>query len=385
MMRSEKSSRSVDYDDVVIPAWGHTPEDLRALGYARDPSHLFGRIQRVASWNTDGPSLSRHGLALGLDFALPSIEDERPSTDGSTRIVLRLADGERIEAVHMPRPNGRVTMCLSTQVGCAMGCAFCATAKMGLRRNLAEHEIVGQLLALMHRYGPKTRERVNLVFMGMGEPLHNVEALMRALDILCHPSGLGLAPCRITVSTAGHVAGLDRLAAARYLPELAVSVNAATDSIRRSLMPVNRRWPLADLRAALARWPKRPHQKLTLEYVLLDGVNDDPQNADRLAEWTGDLACLINVIPFNAWEGSPYREPSRERVDAFVARLRGHGHLVRVRLSRGRDAQAACGQLWTEKEASLPVSPNPSVSVTQTVQVPVALPVNPAMALLVSE
>lgn len=357
MMRSEKSSDRLAIVGAMV--WDRLPEDLHALGYARDPNHLFGRLQRVSTWNDHGPSLSRHGLALSLDLALPSIEEERPSADGSTRVVLRLADGERIEAVHMPRPTirPRVTMCLSTQVGCAMGCAFCATAKMGLRRNLAAHEIVGQLLAMMHRFGPKTGERLNLVFMGMGEPLHNVDALMRALDVLCHASGLGLAPSRITVSTAGHVAGLDRLATSRHLPELAVSVNAASDPIRRRLMPVSRRWPLADLRAALARWPRRPHQKLTLEYVLLDGVNDDPQNADRLAEWTGDLASLINVIPFNAWEGSPYREPARDRVDAFVARLRSHGCLVKVRLSRGRDAQGACGQLWTEKEASLPLSP----------------------------
>ena len=330
-----------------MKAWDRSPDDLRALGYPRDARYLFGRLQRISTWDESGPVLSRYGAAMNLDLGLPTIESEHRSNDGSTRIVLRLEDGERIEAVHMPRPTKgqRVTMCLSTQVGCAMGCTFCATAKMGLKRNLAVHEMVGQLLALMHRLGPRTGEKLNLVFMGMGEPLHNVDALVRALDILCDPSGLGLAPSRITVSTAGHVAGLERLAQARFLPELAVSVNAATDEIRRSLMPLNRRWPLADLRAALARFPRRPHQKITLEYVLLDGVNDDLRNADRLAEWTGDLAHLVNVIPFNAWPGSPYREPSAERLSAFVTRLREHGCLVKVRHNRGRDAQAACGML----------------------------------------
>jgi 23S rRNA (adenine2503-C2)-methyltransferase len=284
-----------------------------------------------------------------LRFDLPKIVEERPSTDGSTRLVLALEDGARIEAVHMPRAvvRPRVTLCLSSQVGCAMGCTFCATARMGLVRNLAAHEIVGQVLAVLHRYGPRSAQQLNLVFMGMGEPLHNVEALVRALDVLCDPAGLGVPATRITVSTAGHVPGLDRLAAARWVPELAVSVNGATDEVRRSLMPIGKKWPLADLRAALTRWPRRPHQKITLEYVLLAGVNDDDASADRLAEWTGELRHILNVIPFNDWgtASSPYREPSAERTDAFVARLRSHGCLVKVRRSRGRDARAACGTL----------------------------------------
>ncbi len=249
----------------------------------------------------------------------------------------------------MPRAvrRPRVTVCLSSQVGCAMGCTFCATARMGLVRNLTAAEIVGQLLALLHRYGPNTPQQLSLVFMGMGEPLHNVDAVMRALDVLCDPAGLGVAPSRVTVSTAGHVAGLERLATARYLPELAISVNAATDEVRRQLMPIDKKWPLAELRAALARWPKRPHQKITLEYVLLRGVNDDVESAERLADWIGDLRHIVNVIPFNAWgdESSPYREPSEESVRAFTATLYARGCLVTVRHSRGRDVRAACGTL----------------------------------------
>ena len=335
-----------------VPAWDRTVADLRALGYERDPRHLFGRLQRIGTWDARGPVLARAGRALverSLHLDLPSIVDERASSDGATRIVLALADGRRIEAVHMPRAvvRPRVTVCLSTQVGCAMGCTFCATARMGLVRNLAAHEIVGQLLAVLHRHGPSSAQRLNLVFMGMGEPLHNVEALVRALEVLCDPAGLGVPPSRVTVSTAGHVAGIARLAEARYVPELAVSVNGATDDVRRSLMPIGKRWPLAELRASLARWPVRPHQKITLEYVLLAGVNDDDRSADLLAEWTGDLRHVVNVIPFNDWGdgASPYREPSSHRIDAFVARLRGHGCLVKVRRSRGRDARAACGTL----------------------------------------
>lgn len=339
-------------DAARISAWDRTPADLQRLGYTRDPGHLFGRLQRVTSWDEKGPVLARRGRELvdrTLDLALPEIVEERPSTDGSTRMVLALGDGARIEAVHMPRAvkRPRVTVCLSSQVGCAMGCTFCATARMGLVRNLAAHEIIGQLLAVMLRLGPKSAEQLNLVFMGMGEPLHNVDAILRTLDVLCDTAGLGIAPSRITVSTAGHVPGLDRLATTPWLPELAISVNGATDVVRRQLMPIGKRWPLGDLREALTRWPLPPHRRFTLEYVLLADVNDDVASADRLADWIGELRHVVNVIPFNAWEGSGYREPSFERVQAFVGRLRERGSFVTIRRSRGRDARAACGTLAT--------------------------------------
>ena len=334
------------------PVWDKGPEALRALGYPRDPRHLFGRFQRLATWDAEGPVLSREARALAeasLDLSLPHIVEEAPSRDGSTRLVLALADGARIEAVHMPRAvrRPRVTVCLSSQVGCAMGCTFCATARMGLVRNLEAHEIVGQLFAVLRRYGPITSHQLSLVFMGMGEPLHNVDAVVGALDVLCDPAGLGVAPSRVTVSTAGHVAGLERLARARYLPELAVSVNAATDVVRRRLMPIDKKWPLAELRAALARWPQRPHQKITLEYVLLDGINDDLESAERLAAWIGDLRHMLNVIPFNAWgtTSSPYCAPSEEKLRAFVARVHELGCLVTVRRTRGQDVRGACGTL----------------------------------------
>lgn len=344
------AAKSAGYGCDVQSAWDRTPEELRALGYARDPRHLFGRLQRVATWGAAGPELARAGRELVADrlsLELPVIVDERPSADGATKVVLQLADGARVEAVHMPRAvkRPRTTVCLSSQVGCAMGCTFCATARMGLVRSMTPAEIVAQLLVVMNRFGPRNAESLNLVFMGMGEPLHDVEHLIRALEVLCDTAGLGIAPSRITVSTVGHVAGLERLMASRHIPQLAVSVNAASDELRRSLMPVNRKWPLAELRAALSRWPE---SKITLEYVLLAGVNDDDASADRLAAWVGDLRHVVNVIPFNAWDGAPYTEPSAERVAAFCARLHAGGCLAKVRNSRGRDAQAACGMLATE-------------------------------------
>ena len=336
----------------MIPAWDQSPADLRALGWARDPAHLFGRLQRLATWGDGGPTLAREArafVAANLETSLPSILEEVPSRDGSTRVVLGLADGARIEAVHMPRAlkRPRVTVCLSSQVGCAMGCTFCATAGMGLVRDLAAHEIVGQLFAVLRRFGPRAPESLSLVFMGMGEPLHNAAAVIRALDVLCDPAGLGIAPSRITVSTAGHLAGLALLRAAKYVPLLAVSVNAVTDDLRRRLMPIGKRWPLAEVHAALAAWPATQHRKITLEYVLLDGVNDGLEHADRLARWASDLHHVIDVIPFNAWgaDDSPYRAPESARVDAFVARLHERGCLVSVRRTRGRDVRGACGTL----------------------------------------
>jgi 23S rRNA (adenine2503-C2)-methyltransferase len=346
------------------PVWDRTADDLRALGYPRDARHLFGRFQRLATWDARGPVLSRAARALAeasLDLSLPEIVEEAPSRDGSTRLVVALADGARVEAVHMPRAvrRPRVTICLSSQVGCAMGCTFCATAGMGLVRNLAAHEIIGQLFAVMRRRGPISSHQLSLVFMGMGEPLHNVDAVVRALDVLCDPAGLGVAPSRVTVSTAGHIAGLERLARSRYLPELAVSVNAATDVVRRRLMPIDKKWSLRELRAALSRWPRRPHQKITLQYVLMDGVNDDLESASRLAEWIGDLRHVLNVIPFNTWgtTDSPYRAPSEERVRAFVARVHELGCLVTVRRTRGRDVRGACGTLVSINGSGAGVGP----------------------------
>lgn len=345
--------------------WALRPRDLTDLGYERDARHLFGRIQRVETWLDAGPILSRaaRDLLAPLDRSLPTITDALRSRDGSTRIVLALpSDGTSIEAVHMPRTRStgggrtRTTICLSSQVGCAMGCTFCATATMGLVRHLTASEIVGQLLAILHRFGPRSASLVNLVFMGMGEPLHNVDALIRALDVICDPAGLGIAPSRITVSTAGHVAGLDRLIRdSCHRPELAVSVNMAKPDHRRHLMPIDRKWSLTDLRAALDRWNdvKRPRSKITIEYVLLNGANDDLDNATLLARWLRprDLRHVVNVIPFNPWSAALFTPSSSETVAAFVTRLREEGCLVKVRFSRGQDARAACGTLLSRPKS----------------------------------
>lgn len=339
-------------------AWALLPEDLTAGGCPGRPGHVFGRLQRVRTWQPDRLFLAREirtWLEANTDLSLPTILESHPSSDGSTKLVLGLTDGHRIEAVHMPRPmeDRRVTFCVSSQVGCAMGCTFCATGAMGIVRNLTAGEIVGQVLAVMRQLGPAQGEFISLVFMGMGEPLHNLEHVHRAITVLCHPEGMILSPNRITVSTSGLVSGIEKLARMTPRPQLAVSLNATTDAMRSATMPVNRAWNLARLRQAIETWEPKRHERLLFEYVMLAGVNDTLEDADRLVDWLGDLRHRhnVNLIPMNEHPHSSFREPAEERLQAFARRLHQQGCFVTVRRSRGRDVQAACGQLVKRTEA----------------------------------
>jgi len=316
------------------------------------PEHIFGMLQRPWTWVEGRPRVSkeiRQWMEGRLDTSLPEILERLESRDGSTKVALGLGDGERIEAVHMPREvrNPRVTLCLSSQVGCAMGCTFCATGSMGLRRNLAAGEIVGQVLALLRNLGPERPHAITLVFMGMGEPLHNLDQLHRAICILNHTRGLNISTRRITVSTSGLVSGIERLAHLSPRPWLALSLNATTDEARSRIMPVNKVWNLARLRQALSAWPLEDREKLTIEYVLIENVNDSLEDADRLSDWMGELRAShnLNLIRMNAHGASEHQEPGEDRIHAFVQRLKARGCFVTVRKSRGRDVQGACGQL----------------------------------------
>jgi len=333
-------------------AWALLPEDLAARGCTGRPEHTFAQLQRVRGWREARPFLSRRTqgwLEANADLSLPTILERHPSQDGATRLVLGLSDGQRIEAVHMPRRegDGRVTCCVSSQVGCALGCTFCATGAMGIVRNLTAGEILGQVLVLMHHLGPRRGDRLFLVFMGMGEPLHNLDHVHRAVRVLCQPQGAGLSARRITVSTAGLVPGIERLARLEPRPQLAISINATTDAARSRTMPVNRAWSLARLRQALDGWELKRHERLLFEYVLLAGVNDSPEDADRLAAWLGDLRRRhnVNLIPMNEHAHAAFQAPPEPRLQAFAQRLREHGCFVSVRRSRSRDVQGACGQL----------------------------------------
>jgi len=338
-------------------AWSLFPEDLAGLGCPGSAQETFKRLHRPWTWKDGAPDLGtgiRHWLEGVADLRLPVIVESRPSSDGATKLALELVDGKRIEAVHMPRlvRNPRVTYCISSQVGCALGCTFCATGSMGILRNLQAGEILGQVLALMAGLGPDRGHELTLVFMGMGEPLHNLDHLHRAIRLMCHPAGLGLGKGRITVSTSGLVSGIEKLSKLEPRPLLALSLNATTDEARSRTMPVNRVWNLARLRRALDDWGLRRGEKFCFAYVLLAGENDTEADAERLAAWLGDLrrAHNLNLIPMNEHAASAFRQPGEERVQQFAEWLKARGCFVTVRRSRGRDVQGACGQLAKGKE-----------------------------------
>lgn len=274
-----------------------------------------------------------------------TVGDER-SLDGTRKFVLELADGKRIEAVFIP-DTPSMTFCISTQVGCAMSCGFCLTGKMGLVRNLTAGEIAGQVRVLAAATGLLDHP-FNIVLMGMGEPLHNYENTMKALRMLHAEHGLAVSPRRVTLSTVGIVPGLERLAREPLMPNLAVSLHATTDEQRTALVPPNRKYPLAAILDACRRFPLKKRSRITFEYVLLDGVNDTPEDARRLVKLLADIKAKVNLIPLNPAPGIPYERPSDERVDRFAQILADRHMTVSVRKSRGRDIRAACGQLIVE-------------------------------------
>ena len=291
---------------------------------------------------------------LARDFRLrtPALVARERSSDGTEKFLLALDDGRRIESVFIP-DTPAMTFCLSTQVGCAMACAFCLTGKMGLVRNLTAGEIVGQARVLAKALG-FLGAPVNIVLMGMGEPLHNYDETMAAVRILTDPQGFALSPRRITLSTVGLLPALERLAREPVMPNLAISLHAPTDAQRGALVPLNRKHGVADIIEACRAFPLKTRSRITFEYVLLAGVNDSVEDARTLARLLTGLRAKVNVIPLNAAAGIPFERPSDEAIDRFAGALADRHVLVSVRKSRGRDIRAACGQLIVEGTTTAP-------------------------------
>lgn len=305
---------------------------------------MYGRGQLDPETWTDLARPLRKAIAASFRVDAGRIVDRAEASDGTVKFRLALADGGSVETVYMV-DRGRVTLCLSSQVGCALDCDFCLTAKMGLVRHLTPGEIVGQIAQVRADRACDDRP-VNLVFMGMGEPLHNYDGVMAAVRILADRSGPALSRKRITVSTAGLAPAIERLAAEPVRPRLAVSLNATTDALRDRLMPVNRRYPIARLLDALRTFARSSGEPFTLEYVLLGGVNDSDEELRRLGRIVRSLPAKLNLIPFNPVPGwLPYVPPSLARILAIRDRLLAEAVPVSVRWSRGADARAACGQL----------------------------------------
>ncbi len=329
------------------------PEELeRWVTQRGEPAY---RARQILNWlyqhgadrfaaMTNLPRAWRERLEAEARIGAPAVVRRQISADGTRKLLLQLDDGALVEAVLIP-DGDRFTACISSQAGCAMGCAFCATALGGLQRNLRTGEIVGQLLRLNADLAESGQRVTHIVFMGMGEPLANYERVVRAVRLIHHPLALGMSQRRITVSTVGLVPGIRRLAEERLQITLAISLHAPNDELRNRLVPINRRYPLAELLAAAREYVEKTHRRVTFEYVLLKGINDSPAEARQLAGLAQSLLCHVNLIPFNPVPESGFERPGEGEIRRFQEILQGYGVPVTVRRQRGADIDAACGQL----------------------------------------
>jgi 23S rRNA (adenine2503-C2)-methyltransferase len=343
---------------------------------------VHGRgVEDVGAMTDLGKEL-RAGLAARVSVGRLAVDEAQLARDGTRKLRLMTSDGRAIETVLIPDGDAgapdddeesgtgtgtgmaprrpKLTQCISSQVGCALDCTFCATARLGFGRQLTAGEIVDQvyrtrdLIASLPDDDPMlaagARRVTNLVYMGMGEPLHNLGEVVRSIRILTDPLGFNLSPRRITVSTAGLVPAIGRLAEAKTRANLAVSLNATTDAVRDEIMPINKKWKIADLLAAVRAFPLERRRRITFEYVLLDGVNDSPADARRLPELLKGIPSKVNLIPWNPHPLAPYGRPSARAVEHFQNELKDRGLAVYVRRPRGDDIDAACGQLAAKSE-----------------------------------
>ncbi|PFG46247.1 23S rRNA m(2)A-2503 methyltransferase [Vibrio sp. ES.051] len=291
----------------------------------------------------------REKLLHKCEIKAPVVSEAQHSSDGTIKWAMNVGDQD-VETVYIPEDD-RATLCVSSQVGCALACKFCSTAQQGFNRNLKVSEIIGQVWRAAREIGLEKetgrRPITNVVMMGMGEPLLNMKNLIPALELMLDDLGFGLSKRRVTVSTSGVVSGLDQMTG-KIDVALAISLHAPNDQLRSEIMPINDRWDIQDFLASVRRYIASSNAnrgKVTVEYVLLDHVNDDMDHARELAELMKDTPCKINLIPFNPYPGSPYQKPSNSRIDRFQKTLMQYEHTVTVRKTRGDDIDAACGQL----------------------------------------
>jgi len=353
---------------ISSPLHSLTIEDLNAtLAGLGQPSFrasqimewTYQREKRVESWEgmTNLPASLRASLGELHPLRMPEVVTVSGSKDTTRKLLLRLHDGELIETVLIPaspalygEESDRRTLCVSSQVGCAYGCKFCASGLDGWKRHLSADEIVTQVLLAEKISG----ERINnLVFMGMGEPMANYKNFMQAVGILNAPWGVGLGARKMTVSTSGLVPRIRELADQPLQIRLAISLHGASDSVRSEIMPVNQKYPVAELMEACAYYSERKKQMITFEYILIEGVNDDPSEARLLAERARGLRAKINLIPYNTVEGLPWKRPSEPVQEEFLSILRGRGIAATIRREKGHDIDAACGQLRRRVASSL--------------------------------
>jgi 23S rRNA (adenine2503-C2)-methyltransferase len=299
---------------------------------------------------TNIPKSERGLLSSDFSISIPNIIRTEVSQDGTKKFLFSFEDGHTVESVLIPDED-RQTLCISSQVGCRQACRFCLTGSKGLIRDLQAFEIVDQVLEVSRILRQEGKRRItNIVLMGMGEPLANFDEVLKALQVIASEKGLGFATRRVTVSTSGLVPEIEKLGGSGVKVNLAISLNATTDEVRDTIMPVNRRYPIKKLLAVCRRYPLEPRRRITFEYVMLKGVNDSVEDARRLAKLLKGIKCKVNLIPFNVFPGSGFERPDDTAVRRFQKVLLDHHFITPVRESRGRDISAACGQL-REQEA----------------------------------
>jgi 23S rRNA (adenine2503-C2)-methyltransferase len=319
----------------------HTDRVFQALHRTRTPLHEVDGLGRYAA---------RLAHQIGPRPTLGAVHDHE---DGTKKLVIHLVDGARVESVLVPMRDDRFTLCVSSQVGCAMACSFCATGTLGLTRNLTADEIVSQFHLARQLTGGDARALTRVVFMGMGEPLAAYDAVLDAIDILRDPHGPGLGAKHITVSTVGLVPKIAQLAVdTGGRIQLALSLHAGTDETRRQIVPAARRWPLEALKSALHAWPLPGSRALMIEVVVLPGVNDDHANLDGIASFMSGLRGVVNLIPFNPFPSAPFRSPTDAEVRTMQQGLTDRGVFSRVRWPRGRGVSGACGQLMLAEQST---------------------------------
>ncbi len=315
---------------------------------------IYGRRILNLAEMTELPKALREKLQATAAVTETKIHNVFHSTDGTRRYLLRLGDGREAEAVFMPEEK-RDTICISCQVGCAVGCGFCMTAQLGVKRNMTAGEIISQVVLVLNDVygaGNETPHGTNLVFMGMGESFLNYDEVMKSIRVMADEKGLGIGPKRITVSTSGIIPRIYDFAKEPIRPHLAISLTATTESLRNELMPINKKYTLEQLMQACRDYPLDERERLTFEYVMLDGVNDSDEDARRLVKLLNGIRAKVNLIPHNPAPELPYRASPAERILQFQQILIDRGLHAFIRRPRGQDISAACGQLAARQQAN---------------------------------
>lgn len=335
-----------------IPLLSLPIEELPGQGYRRAQLAAWLYAKGARQWEemTDLPKALRAEWAEQYRISEFAEVTPFPSQDGSVKYLFTLLDGQKTEAVYMPYLN-RKTICISSMVGCPAGCTFCATGRMGFGRNLTAAEILDQILFTAHHQGHSPREIRNVVLMGMGEPLLNVDNVFAALERMLHPEGLAMSPRRVTLSTVGIPRGIYKMAASGLEVRLALSLHAPDDETRQQIIPTAHRYSIAEIMEAVRHYYAQTGRRITLEYTLLKGINDQDWQARALAQHFKGISVHMNLIPWNPWEGAPHQGTPRSQILKFAAILEQQGIPTSVRWSRGRDVGAACGQLALQQPA----------------------------------